>query len=85
MTKFTKKIPEFVWMINNSEWKQGPYVNDPQKRSKNLGNVRKFKLIEVNENVEVFDGKLDNVYDIMKKFVNNEIVDSDYTTPGNDP
>ena len=30
-------------------------------------------------------GKLDNVFKIMKKFVEEEIIDSDYTIPGTDP
>jgi hypothetical protein len=46
--KYTKKIPEFVWMIDNGEWKQGPYVNCP-RGYKDSPSLRKFRLVEVNE------------------------------------
>lgn len=43
MSKFFKKIPEFVWIIDSGEWKQGPYVNPPKRKI----NLRKFKLVEI--------------------------------------
>lgn len=42
MTRYTKKIPEFVYFVGEGEWIQGPYVNKPRTSSK----IRKFKLTE---------------------------------------
>lgn len=44
--RYTKKIPEVIYMIDNGEWKQGPYVNKPRGP---VGNLRTFKLVEVKE------------------------------------
>ena len=40
--RYTKTIPEFIYFIDNGEWKQGPYVT-----KKTSSSVRKFKLVEV--------------------------------------
>jgi len=41
-SRYTKKIPEFIYFIGDGEWIQGPYIN-PKRGSKN----RKFKITEV--------------------------------------
>lgn len=41
-SRYTKKIPEFVYFVGEGEWVEGPYVNPKSGR----GN-RKFKLEEV--------------------------------------
>jgi len=41
-SRFTKKIPEFIYFVGEGEWIQGPYVR-PQSGSKN----RKFKIVEI--------------------------------------
>lgn len=41
-SRFTKKIPPYIYFLGEGEWIQGPYVN-PQKGRVN----RKFLLTEV--------------------------------------
>lgn len=41
-SRYTKKIPMYVYFVGDGEWIQGPYVN-PQKGRVN----RKFLLTEV--------------------------------------
>lgn len=41
-SRYTKKIPPYVYFVGDGEWIQGPYVN-PQKGRVN----RKFLLTEV--------------------------------------
>lgn len=56
MTRYTKKIPEYVYfVIQNDEWVMGPYVN-PKPYEKNI----KFKLTEVIEESKNEDGQDDN-------------------------
>ena len=43
-SRYTKKIPEFVYFWGTGEWIQGPYVH-PQPGRDN----RKFKLTEVTD------------------------------------
>lgn len=45
--RYTKSIPEHVYFIGEGEWVQGPYVNRPRHQ----GNVRKFALTEVENEV----------------------------------
>lgn len=73
--KYTKKIPDSVWMIDNGEWKQGPYVNKP--RGENLGNVREFKLIDVKEDN-------DNLSNISTRFLESLTVENIIKTYGLD-
>lgn len=44
-SRYTKKVPEFVYFVGQSEWIMGPYVNKPRHRN----DVRKFRLEEVKE------------------------------------
>ena len=41
-SRYTKKIPEFIYFIGEGEWIQGPYIN-PKRGYEN----RKFKITEV--------------------------------------
>lgn len=41
-SRYTKRIPEFVYLVEQGEWTAGPFVK-PQKGTTN----RKFKLVEV--------------------------------------
>ena len=40
-SRYTKTIPEYVYFVNEGEWKAGPFVR-PQANRVN----RKFKLVE---------------------------------------
>lgn len=43
-SRYTKKIPEFVYFVGEGEWIQGPFVNPKRGRPN-----RKFKLTEIIE------------------------------------
>ncbi len=52
-SRYTKKIPEFIYFEGDGEWIKGPYVNKPRTS----GKVRKFKLTEVHEDTTIHTGK----------------------------
>jgi hypothetical protein len=46
-SRYTKKIPEFIYFVGKGEWIQGPFVH-PKRGQQN----RKFKLTEIHTNNE---------------------------------
>ena len=71
-SRFTKKIPEYVYFWGEGEWVQGPYVK-PQSGRTN----KKFKLSEVTDNPypnltkEELKNKVD---EISKNIMKDELV-----------